>query len=139
MRGCEQNISELIELVASTGDYVSVVIGVFAGDKREVLQAENEFDELVQTIDCDSMFQKLSGFKLKEAEKEVEADKMEITITLDELLEIADELLRKWLKEWQEDDGNPLEFDGDVMTCGIEGIGLQNCEIKLMNKEAEKE
>jgi len=61
--------------------------------------------------------------------------KIEITIPLDELLEIAEVPLREYLKDWQDDMGNPLEFDGNLDTCKIEAIGCINCSISL---EAER-
>ena len=60
---------------------------------------------------------------------------MEIEITLDQLLEIADEPLRKWLLDWQKDSGNPLEFDGDIMRCSIDAIDCVNLSIRLQEKE----
>jgi hypothetical protein len=60
---------------------------------------------------------------------------MKIEITLDELLEISEVPLRRYLKNWQNDPGNPLEFDGNLDTCKIEAIGCINCEISLVAKE----
>lgn len=60
---------------------------------------------------------------------------MKIEITLDELLEISKVPLREYLKNWQNDSGNPLEFDGDLDTCKITAIGCINCEILLGNDE----
>lgn len=56
---------------------------------------------------------------------------MEVEITLDELLEIAEVPLRAYLKNWQADTGNPLEFDGDLDTCKIRAVGCINCPISL--------
>jgi len=61
--------------------------------------------------------------------------KIEITIPLDELLVIAEVPLREYLKNWQNDAGNPLEFDGDLDTCKIEAVGCINCSISLGGKE----
>ena len=61
--------------------------------------------------------------------------KIEITIPLDELLVISEVPLREYLKNWQNDTGNPLEFDGDLDTCKIDAIGCINCEISLVAKE----
>lgn len=61
--------------------------------------------------------------------------KIEITIPLDELLVIAEVPLREYLKNWKNDTGNPLEFDGDLDTCKIWAVGAINCEISLEGKE----
>ncbi len=60
---------------------------------------------------------------------------MKIEITLDELLVIAEVPLREYLKNWQNDTGNPLEFDGNLGTCKIWAVGAINCEISLGGKE----
>ena len=60
---------------------------------------------------------------------------MEITIPLGELLVIAEVPLREYLKNWQNDTGNPLEFDGNLDTCKIGAVGCINCEISLEGKE----
>ena len=60
---------------------------------------------------------------------------IEFEITLDTLLDIADATLRNWLLKWQNDDGNPLEFDGDIMTCSIEAIDCINLSIRLKERE----
>ena len=56
---------------------------------------------------------------------------MEIEITLDELLVIAEVPLRAYLKNWQADTGNPLEFAGNLDTCKINAVGCINCPISL--------
>lgn len=56
---------------------------------------------------------------------------MKIVIPLAELLELAEVPLRTYLKDWQADAGNPLEFDGDLATCKINAVGCTNCEISL--------
>jgi len=59
----------------------------------------------------------------------------EIEVTLDTLLEIADSPLRKWLMDWKNDTGNPLEFKGDITTCSIEAVGCINLSIRLKERE----
>ncbi len=60
---------------------------------------------------------------------------MEIQMTLDELLQISEVPLREYLKNWQNDTGNPLEFDGNLDTCKITAVGCINCSISLEGKE----
>ena len=60
-------IKELIEMLNAKGDYKTVIIGLLAGDKEEVLETEGEFDQATNDLLSKNVFIKLSGFIFKEA------------------------------------------------------------------------
>lgn len=63
-------IKELIEMLNAKDDYKTIIIGLLAGDKKEVLETEEEFDEGTKDLLSKNVFIKLSGFTKFKGESE---------------------------------------------------------------------
>lgn len=66
----EITIKELIKMLKAKDDYKTVIIGLIAGDKEEVIESEQEFDEATSNLLSKNVFIKLSGFTKFKGEDE---------------------------------------------------------------------
>jgi len=63
----KMTIKELIKILKAEDDYKTVIIGLLAGNKAEVIETEQEFDNATNDLFSKNIFIKLSGFtKFKE-------------------------------------------------------------------------
>ena len=59
----EEIINSIIEMLQAQDDYKTIIIGVLAGRKEEVLETEREFDQATDDLLSKNGFIKLSDFK----------------------------------------------------------------------------